>query len=187
MKNRGLASGLVLLISSSFTRIFLIIFGYDYLCSRKIIIKEIESNARNLAGAAVNKIDVVLSSVEKIPKNLSCFPENSRCPDEELNRLLLSVVENTEEIYGSTVAFEPWACDAGHNPLYRICACGDIEKVETTGNMALRVVNDHSFRTKRLVLHKGDVTEDSAFVRDGISAVMQFEDTTVRRCEWQWI
>ncbi|MCK4534329.1 MAG: serine/threonine protein phosphatase, partial [Syntrophobacterales bacterium] len=112
MKNRGLAFKLTLLILSSVTLIFLLIFSYNYLYSRKIIVKNIENNARNLAGATVNRIDVILSSVEKVPENLAYFLENFQCSGEELNRLLRSVVENNEKIYGSTVAFEPWAYDA---------------------------------------------------------------------------
>jgi len=112
MKNRGLAFKLILLILSSVTLIFLLIFSYNYLYSRKIIVKNIENNARNLAGATVNRIDVILSSVEKVPENLACFLENFQCSGEELNRLLRSIVENNEKIYGSTIAFEPWAYDA---------------------------------------------------------------------------
>jgi len=40
MKNRGLAFKLVLLILSSVTLIFLLIFGYNYMYSRKIIIEK---------------------------------------------------------------------------------------------------------------------------------------------------
>lgn len=68
MKNKGLAFKLILLILSRVTLIFLVIFGYNYMYSRKIIIENVEKNAINLARATVNQIDVVLSSVEKIPK-----------------------------------------------------------------------------------------------------------------------
>ncbi|RZB30436.1 MAG: phosphoserine phosphatase RsbU/P [Desulfobacteraceae bacterium Eth-SRB1] len=111
MKNRGLAFKLILLILSSVTLIFLLIFGYSYMYSRKIIIKNIEKNAMNLARATVNQIDVVLSSVEKVPENMACVLDQSLCTGEELNNLLKHIVQNNKEIYGSAVAFEPWIYD----------------------------------------------------------------------------
>jgi sigma-B regulation protein RsbU (phosphoserine phosphatase) len=85
MKNRGLAFKLILLILSSVTLIFLLIFGYNYMYSRKIIIENVEKNAINLAKATVNQIDVVLSSIEKVPENLAYVLERSLCAGEELN------------------------------------------------------------------------------------------------------
>jgi len=111
MKNRGLAFKLILLILSSVTLIFLLIFGYNYMYSRKIIIENVEKNAVNLARATVNQIDVVLSSIEKVPENLAYVLERSLCGGEELNNLLKHIVQKNDEIYGSAVAFEPRAYD----------------------------------------------------------------------------
>jgi len=111
MKNRGLAFKLILLILSSVTLIFLMIFGYNYLYSRKIIVENVEKNAMNLARATVNQIDVVLSSIEKVPENLSYVLDRSLCAGEELNNLLKHIVKKNDEIYGSAVAFEPRAYD----------------------------------------------------------------------------
>jgi len=111
MKNRGLAFKLILLILSSVTLIFLLIFGYNYMYSKKIIIENVEKNAMNLARATVNQIDIVLSSIEKVPENLAYVLERSLCSGEELNNLLKYIVQKNKEIYGSAVAFEPRAYD----------------------------------------------------------------------------
>ncbi len=111
MKIRGIAFKLTLLILSGVTMIFLGIFGYNYIYSRKIITENIEKNAINLARATVNQIDMVLTSVEKVPENLSYVLEGSLCKGEELNNLLKYAVQKNDEIYGATVAFEPWAYD----------------------------------------------------------------------------
>ena len=111
MKNRGLAFKLVLLILSSVTLIFLLIFGYSYTYSRKIIVENVEKNAMNLARATVNQIDIVLSSIEKVPENLAYVLDRSLCSGEELNNLLKHIVQKNDEIYGSAVAFEPLAYD----------------------------------------------------------------------------
>ena len=107
--NKGIAFKLSLFILTGITIIFSIIFAYNYLFSRKIIIKNIEKNAKNLAYATVNKIDMVLYSVEKIPQNLSYFMESSIYMEPELMKLLRLVTENNPEIYGAAIAFEPYA------------------------------------------------------------------------------
>ena len=76
-----------------------------------MIEKNVEENARNLVMATVNRIEIVLRSVQKVPENLAYFMEQGSCDKEELLRLLREVVENNSEIYGSTVAFEPYAFD----------------------------------------------------------------------------
>jgi len=111
MRNRGIAFKLILLILTSSTLIFAVVFGYNYLFSRRIIVKKDEENARNLALATVNRIDVVLCSMEKVPENLACFLEHSHYSKNELRDFIRLIVENNPEIYGSTVAFEPYAFD----------------------------------------------------------------------------
>ncbi|MBN1276853.1 MAG: SpoIIE family protein phosphatase [Deltaproteobacteria bacterium] len=109
--NRGIALKLTLLILTSVTLIFIVIFGYNYIVSRQIIIKTAEENARNLARATVNRIDTVLRSVEKIPQNLASFMEYFFYEGGQIIDLVGSVVENNPEIYGSTIAFEPYSYD----------------------------------------------------------------------------
>jgi len=109
IKNRGIALKLILLILTSVTLIFFLIFAYNYLLSRQIIIKNVEENARNLAQATVNRIETILYSVEMVPKSLASFLENSSA--EQIMNLLRSVIENNSEIYGTTIAFEPYAHD----------------------------------------------------------------------------
>lgn len=94
----------------------MLIFGYNYLFSRRIIVKNLEENARNLALATVNRIETVLRSMEKVSENLAYFLENSSDSKNELLDLIRSVVEKNPEIYGSTIAFEPYAFDK--NSLY---------------------------------------------------------------------
>jgi len=108
--NRGITFKLVFLIIVCDAAIFAVIFGYNYLFSRKIIEKNIRVNARNLVRATVNKIDTVLLPVEKVPQNLACFLEDSPAlTEEELKSLLRATVENNPDIYGATIAFEPYA------------------------------------------------------------------------------
>jgi phosphoserine phosphatase RsbU/P len=109
LRNRGIATRLILLVFASIAAIFSLIFSYNYLFSRKIIVEGMENNARNLALATVNRIDSVLLSVEKVPQSLACFLENSSYDGSTLLELIRAMIENNPEIYGATVAFEPYA------------------------------------------------------------------------------
>ncbi len=111
MKNRGIAFKLILLILTSSTLIFISIFWYNYKFSRRIILTNIEQNAINLAGATVNKIDMMLRPVEKVAENLSFFLESTSFSGGEIIALLRSAVKKNPEIYGASIAFEPYAYD----------------------------------------------------------------------------
>ncbi len=109
LNSRGLAFKLTLLILASITLIFAGVFAYNYHFSRQIIVHNIENNARNLAEATVNRIDKVLNSVEKIPSNMAYFMESASYDGGELIDVLRSVTNRNPEIYGSAIAFEPYA------------------------------------------------------------------------------
>ncbi len=109
MKNRGIALKLALLILTSITVIFAVVFAYNYFFSRQIISENVEKNARSLAQSTVNRIDTVLMAVEKVPRSLAYFYEDMNREGEDLISLLRSVVENNPEIYGTAMAFEPYA------------------------------------------------------------------------------
>lgn len=111
LRTRSIAFRLVLFILTSCSLIFASIFGYNYVISRRIITATIEENARNLALRTVNRIEMVLGSVEKVPENIAYSMEESAYTREGVLRLLRTVVENNPEIYGSTISYEPYSFD----------------------------------------------------------------------------
>jgi sigma-B regulation protein RsbU (phosphoserine phosphatase) len=111
LKHRGIAFKFAFFIFSSCALIFVIVFTYDYLFSRRIITDLIEENADHLTSFTVSEIETVLASVEKVPDNLAYSLEQSSYTKEGLLNLLRSVVEHNQEIYGATIAFEPFAFD----------------------------------------------------------------------------
>lgn len=112
MKIRGIALKLSLLVLTSVTLIFVLVLGYNYVCSSRIIIKNLEKNAHYLTEATVNKIDKVLYSVEKIPRHLTCVIENAPYTSgKDMIHLMFPVLEKNPEIYGIAIAFEPYAHD----------------------------------------------------------------------------
>jgi len=67
----GLGFKLNVFIFVSVGIIFYVIFLYNYDVSKKIVEKNLKTNAENLTTATVLRIDKVLSSVQKIPDNFA--------------------------------------------------------------------------------------------------------------------
>ncbi len=100
---------LVLVITLCSTLIFAATLGYNYYRSRVILEKELENNARNLAMSLVYHVETELVSVAKVTESLANSLEAGQYSEKELLALIKTTVEKNPEIYGSTVAFEPYA------------------------------------------------------------------------------
>jgi phosphoserine phosphatase RsbU/P len=109
LANRSIAFKLILVITLCNALIFIAILGYNYYRSRLVLQTELESNARNLALASVNRVETVLTSVTKVTEGLARSLESGRYSHSELLALLRTTVENNNEIFGSCAAFEPGA------------------------------------------------------------------------------
>lgn len=108
-KNIGLSVKLILSIFLTIALIFLGIFLYNYHVSKDIITKNIEESATNLTLSTVNKVDKILAAVEKVPLNLAVLIENSDYSSERLHKVLKLAVEKNDDIFGATIAFEPYS------------------------------------------------------------------------------
>jgi len=102
---------LALWVISSVTLILAFSLGYNYTVSKKLITKEIEETAMKTLQATINRMDIIFFSMEKATKTLSIPMEDSRVASNKENIffLLQRVVAENREVYGSTVAFEPYA------------------------------------------------------------------------------
>jgi sigma-B regulation protein RsbU (phosphoserine phosphatase) len=116
-KDWGITFKLVLLILLSAGTIFASIFAYNYHVSKRIIVKNIRQNAENLTMSTVNRIDLVLRTVEEMPESLAFALEKTSFSEKELLSLLGILVEKNPDVYGSTVAFEPYAFN-GNRPCF---------------------------------------------------------------------
>ncbi len=110
-RSRGLAYKMILSIFSSIAIIFFLIFLYNYHISRKIVSKNLITNAENLTSLIVERVEKVLSAVAKIPHNFSKIIESNDYSEEEIKKLLYEMVNNNPEIYGAALAFEPYYYD----------------------------------------------------------------------------
>ncbi len=100
---------LVLVITLCSTLIFAVALGYNYYSSRSILEKELESNARNLSLSLVNRVETELSVVSRVTEGVARALETGRYSEKELHTLIRTTVEKNPEIFGSGVAFEPYA------------------------------------------------------------------------------
>ncbi|MBU2508244.1 MAG: SpoIIE family protein phosphatase [Bacteroidetes bacterium] len=107
MKTKSFAFRLSIYILLFTTILAGISFSIYYYITRKIYVNTAKENAINITLSTVNEIEIIFRSVEKIPLNLVKVIENSNLDSTNLVKLMRSIVEGSEEIYGSAVAFEP--------------------------------------------------------------------------------
>ncbi len=109
----SITTKLVLVITLSSSLIFAMILGYNYYRSRVILEQELENNAHNLATSLAHKVETDLASVAKVAQGMVRSLETSHYTEQELHTLIKTTVEQNPELYGSTVAFEPFAFSTG--------------------------------------------------------------------------
>ncbi len=110
-RRMGLVIKLILSVISCITLIFLLIYLYNYNVSRKIVQKNLITNAKNITSTIVLRVEKVLGSVQQVPSNLARIIETGDYTREEMIGILRQSVTNNPEIYGAAIAFEPYYAD----------------------------------------------------------------------------
>ncbi|MCJ8499467.1 SpoIIE family protein phosphatase [Desulfatitalea alkaliphila] len=113
-RRRGLAFRLALFILTSTTLIYLVAFGYNYYCSRQVVIKNVRATAAQLAQAAVLRIESKLRAVEAPPRMVAGHLQARSLSSIALLTLMHDMVAGSPEIYGGAAAFEPHGFDPAH-------------------------------------------------------------------------
>ena len=91
--------------------VFALALAYSYSYSRRLILEEAEKWARGLTLSVARRIEQEFRAAAKVPKGLAAILETSNLDKETLLRLVSRLVEESREVYGATVAFEPHAFD----------------------------------------------------------------------------
>ncbi len=107
----GLAFRMSLFILTAAAGIFAAAFGYSYFYSRNQILADVEKNAEIITIATVSKIEIVLNGVEKVPSYLARSLGTSKPALPELQKQIIDLLQTNPEIFGSAVAYEPYAFD----------------------------------------------------------------------------
>jgi len=108
---KKLAVKMSLYILAGVFSVFIFIIIYNYQVSRKLILKETESNALNLSQSILHQVENMLLPAQKIPENLAHILENIPFTRPELENFLRIIVLNNEDIFGSCIAYESFAFD----------------------------------------------------------------------------
>jgi len=113
-RNKGIAFKLTFFIIASCAIIFALVFTYNYSNSRKIIIQGIEKNAVNLAVATANKIESFIMPIQKIPETVALILDSPDINHSDITNLLEIIVANNSNIFGATIAFEPYSYNSNY-------------------------------------------------------------------------
>ncbi len=91
--------------------IFFAVFFYNYAISRQTVLKTVEDNTRYLTLSTVHKIENTLLGIEKIPLYLATSLESQVYTRDMLLKWIENVLHTNPEIFGATVAYEPFVFD----------------------------------------------------------------------------
>jgi len=109
MAGKGIAFRLIVILGITTSIVFGVLFLCQYLFMRSFMEKEVEKDARTLVTAVAYQIESALAPVEKVPDTISSVLALRTLTETELIELLKDTVRTNPSIFGTTVAFEPYA------------------------------------------------------------------------------
>jgi phosphoserine phosphatase RsbU/P len=108
---RRFAVRLASIILASTALIFLAALGYNYYASRAKALADLRKNTALLTRVAADHIESVLGGVQKVPLALAEALKGRPFREEKLLNLIEGFVLSSPEVFGSTVAYAPYAFD----------------------------------------------------------------------------
>ncbi len=108
---RSLTARVALFVMLGTSGIFALLLTFGYFSSRRIILNDAETNARALAESVAHQMNDDLSDVADVTETFAFVLEHTRLDEAGLLLFIRKLVETHQEIFGSTVAFEPYAFD----------------------------------------------------------------------------
>jgi phosphoserine phosphatase RsbU/P len=105
----SIATKLTLLVLVGTGIVLLIILWFSDRYFRDILLDDARNGAQHLAESVAGRMDRDLRSVAKVTNNLALYLEFGAWPGDKIEELIRGLVEGNKEIYGCTIAFEPYA------------------------------------------------------------------------------
>ncbi len=112
MKSKGIVFKLTSSIIITSVLFFFIVSNHNSKKILSIFNRDLRVSAENLSYSTLYKIESIIKAVEKIPQQMALSLNDSNYSKDELLLLLRKTVKNNPEIYGSTIAFEPYKFDS---------------------------------------------------------------------------
>ncbi len=106
---RSLAARVALMVLVGTSLVLGLVLGFNYFSSTRIFLREAKEDAGNLSRSAASRMELELHSVEEITRTVALAVELSALNREKLLRFVERVVKKQDQIFGTTVAFEPFA------------------------------------------------------------------------------
>ncbi|MFO7615704.1 MAG: cache domain-containing protein, partial [Bacteroidales bacterium] len=88
--------------------IFGLVFETTQRITQKIVTENLKTNARYMTTSAVERIEKVLSSIQRVPDNFAVLVQDYQMDDDQIQELVRLMVENNEDIEGACLAYEPY-------------------------------------------------------------------------------
>lgn len=105
----SLVTRLALVITACSLLILSGMLAYNYHQSRSLLEQELAETAHNLATSLVHRLESEFRGVAKVTSGIALAMEHSRPTGQTMHELLRETVRTNPEIYGSAIAFEPFA------------------------------------------------------------------------------
>lgn len=102
---------LSLYIITSVVIIFMAVLIYNFFVLKKLIMDDNRENIQHLRQSTLNEISIFMVAAQKVTEEVSYIMESSELDGKEVDTLLQNIVRNNPEVYGSTIAFEPFMFD----------------------------------------------------------------------------
>ncbi|MBM9518888.1 SpoIIE family protein phosphatase [Desulforhopalus vacuolatus] len=109
MRLHGIAFRLASLTLVGATLILTAILGYNYTVSRSMIVSLAEERGTLLADYTAENISGVFNAIQKVMNTISFSLEDAGLTTKQVNDLGWMVLNDNPEIFGSAIAFEPYA------------------------------------------------------------------------------
>nr|WP_303681625.1 SpoIIE family protein phosphatase [Pelodictyon luteolum] len=107
--SKSIVIRMIVVITLCSAGIFAVTLVVNYLQSRSMLEMELEENARNLASSLANRVDAELVSVAKVTEGMARSLDTAEYSREGLVSLIGSMLDANPSVYGSAIAFEPYA------------------------------------------------------------------------------
>jgi sigma-B regulation protein RsbU (phosphoserine phosphatase) len=112
MRLHGIAFRLASLTLVGATLILTAIIGYNYTVSRSMIVSLAEERGTLLAGYTAENISSVFQGIQKVMNTISFSLADGDLTEKKVNDLGRMVLIDNPEIFGSAIAFEPYAFES---------------------------------------------------------------------------
>ena len=136
-RRQRLSFRLALFILTSTTIVFAVAFGYNYRCSKDLVLKNVRESAANLTESLVHRIETEVRGVEQVPQYVALRLEKEQPSGPLLASMIRDLVTENPDIFGSTAAFEPYSMDPGERyfaPYYFRDETGRVTRSELGGD-----------------------------------------------------